>query len=370
MPTKHLPARPDLEHLKHQARDLLNARRAARPDALQRIREFHPRFHDATDDAIAAALFTIADGHLAIAREHGFASWARLRTHVATRGGNAPVEALDRPHHERIEDPDFRRAVELLDDGDTDGLRRHLERHPAVVTQRVRFEGGNYFRAPTLLEFVAENPARHDSLPPNIVDVARAILDAGARNNRRALEETLGLVSSGRVARECGVQVGLIDLLCDSGADPDGAMRPALAHGEWDAVEALLRRGARLDLPVAAATGRLDPARRLMSAATAGDRHWALALAAQHGHAALVALLLDAGADPNRYNPVGCHAHSTPLHQAAQAGHLEVVRLLVERGARLDLPDTRFNGTPLGWAGHGGRKEVAEYLSSRMTRET
>jgi len=72
--------------------------------------------------------------------------------------------------------------------------------------------------------------------------------------------------------------------------------------------------------------------------------------------------LLDAGEDPNRYNPVGCHSHSTPLHQAAAAGHLEVVRLLVERGARLDLKDTHWRATPAGWARHEGRKEVEAFL--------
>jgi hypothetical protein len=38
------------------------------------------------------------------------------------------------------------------------------------------------------------------------------------------------------------------------------------------------------------------------------------------------------------------------------------VRLLVERGARLDAEDAVYQGTPLGWAIHGGRSEIAEYL--------
>ena len=76
-----------------------------------------------------------------------------------------------------------------------------------------------------------------------------------------------------------------------------------------------------------------------------------------------MALLLDAGEDPNRYNPVGCHAHSTPLHQAALAGHLDVVRLLVERGARLDLRDIHHRGTPLDWAKHAGRAAVSRHLA-------
>ena len=63
--------------------------------------------------------------------------------------------------------------------------------------------------------------------------------------------------------------------------------------------------------------------------------------------------LLDADEDPNRYNLEGNHAHSTPLHQAVLGGHEAVVRLLVERGVRLDIRDTIWQSTPLGWALHG-----------------
>src|SRR5579871_2797225 len=184
----------------------------------QRIREFHPRFHDATDGEIFAARFSLSDAHLAIARERGFASWTRLKRHIETPGR---ANDANLPHHERIEDPDFRRAVDLLDAGDADGLSAHLKSHPGLVRQRVVFEGGNYFRNPSLLEFVAENPIRHGKLPANTVAVARVILEAGAAEDRAAMNETLGLVCSGRVARECGVQSPLIDLLCAAGADPN-----------------------------------------------------------------------------------------------------------------------------------------------------
>lgn len=79
----------------------------------------------------------------------------------------------------------------------------------------------------------------------------------------------------------------------------------------------------------------------------------------------VVNLLLDAGEDPNRYNPDGFHAHSTPLHQAVWSNHAGVVALLVERGARLDIQDTIYRGTPLDWANYGGRTAIAEYLRSR-----
>jgi ankyrin repeat protein len=73
-------------------------------------------------------------------------------------------------------------------------------------------------------------------------------------------------------------------------------------------------------------------------------------------------LLLDAGEDPNRYNPVGGHSHTTVLHQAAGAGHEELVRLFVERGARLDLKDILWHATPADWAKHAGKREVEAYL--------
>jgi Ankyrin repeats (3 copies) len=361
MPVKPLPPDADLNHLKYQARDLLKARAQRDPQVAQRIREFHPRFKHATDTAIFEAEFSLADAQLTIARERGFASWPKLKRRVENP---STADDLTLPFQERIQDPAFRRAVDLLDAGYAEELRDHLRAHPELVRQRVVFEGGNYFQNPSLLEFVAENPIRRGKLPPNIVEIAKLILDAGAKNDRATLDETLGLVCSGRVARECGVQIPLINLLCDYGADPNRGM-PGV-HGEFEAAGALLRRGARVDLPVAAALGRVQDAGRLLPSASLEDRHRALALSAQFGHTEIVRILLDAGEDPNRYNPPGFHGHSTPLHQAAIAGHEETVRLLVERGARLDSKDTVWQGTPEGWASHGGKTRVADYLRAQQ----
>ncbi len=199
--------------------------------AAQRIREFHPRFLASTDPEIFEGSQSLADGQLTIAREYGFASWTRLMQLV-----EEPVllSRLNLPHHERIDDAIFRRAVDLLDAGNASGLRTLLEQHPSLAKQHVVFEGGNYFRNPTLLEFVAENPVRHGTLPANIVEVARVILDTGA--GQSALDETLGLVATGRVPRECRVQNPLIDLLCENGADPNTATHAAALHGEHEAL--------------------------------------------------------------------------------------------------------------------------------------
>jgi peptide-methionine (S)-S-oxide reductase len=69
-----------------------------------------------------------------------------------------------------------------------------------------------------------------------------------------------------------------------------------------------------------------------------------------------------------RYNPVGGHSHGTPLHQAAGFGYENVVRLLVERGARLDLKDVLWNGTPADWARHEGKTAIEAFIKEEENR--
>jgi ankyrin repeat protein len=268
---------------------------------------------------------------------------------------------------------EFDAAVQAIIHGDAATLRTLLARHPELIAARSQ-PGG-----PTLLHYIAANgvPDELQKSPPNAPEIARILLEAGAEPD--ALAEMYGgeqttmnmLVSSCHPA-EAGVQVALVDVLIDYGASPDtrGSGAPplitALAFGYPAAAEALVRRGAFTDtLPAAAGLGRLADFQRMLPASSPEERQQALALAAQHGHVEIVRLLLDIGEDPNRLNPRGFHGHSTPLHQAALANHMPVIRLLVERGARLDIQDTMYQGTPLGWAKHGGHKEATEYLQTR-----
>lgn len=363
MPVRRLPANPNLNHLKYQAKDVLKALKARDLGAAQLVREFHPRFRKSSDAGIFAAQLRLSDAQLTIAREAGFPSWSRLKRHIEKP---TLTDRLDLPHHERIEDHAFRRAVDLIDAGDAAGLRAYLRQHPKLARQHVVFEGWNYFHNPSLLEFVAENPARQGKLPKDIVEVAKVILDTGVEQS--ALNETLMLVSTGSVPRECRVQVALIDLLCNRHADPNSAAHAAALHGETEALHALIGRGAQIDLPLAAALGRMDDFRRLLPSADAESRHLALALASQYGQVESVRLLLEAGEDPNRFNPVGGHSHTTPLHQAAGAGYEELVRLLLEHGAKLDIRDVLWHGTPADWARYAGRTELEAYLRAQEAK--
>jgi hypothetical protein len=89
MVDRRLPVRPNLEQLKHQARDLLRAVRAGDEAALAEMRERHP-------DAIRPAAVRLADAQLVLARGYQAPSWTRLvqAVHIADAIWNDDLEAL------------------------------------------------------------------------------------------------------------------------------------------------------------------------------------------------------------------------------------------------------------------------------------
>jgi ankyrin repeat protein len=76
------------------------------------------------------------------------------------------------------------------------------------------------------------------------------------------------------------------------------------------------------------------------------------------GDPAIVSLLLERGADPNRGNDYGW----TKLHQAGYGNDPELARLLLDAGARTDLSARGDGGTPLVAALFWGHREVAGLL--------
>jgi peptide-methionine (S)-S-oxide reductase len=269
----------------------------------------------------------------------------------------------------------FRRAVEAMDAGDVATLERILAGDPALLRERLREPGEwlraqvdgaleGYFAAPRLLWFVAENPIRTGRLPANIAEVARTIVRASERAEVADLAKTanyaLGLVVTGRVPRESGVQVALMDVLLDAGARPDH-LDGAVMERASEAAEHLLRRGARPTLATALFLGRRDEAAHLLPLADDAARQTALVGAALRGDAEAVRWLLDAGV-PATARSATIHPHATALHHAVWAGSLEAVRLLAEAGADRTARDRIHNGTPLGWAEYVGRDDITAYL--------
>jgi ankyrin repeat protein len=378
MQLQRLPFDAPLERYAEQAAQLLDAHRAAEPDALEVFHHHHPRFLDAevkwlgrldlTEEDIRNSPLDLADAQLALARSYDFRDWPALAGYVQS-----------------LEDPAtnaFESAVEAVINGDLAAIEALLRDDPGLV--RARSTRICPFDPPahraTLLHYLAANgvEGHRQKSPANAVEIATTLLDAGAEPDALAYMyggecTTLSMLVSSSPPHDSGTQVPLVHTLIDYGAavEPRGSgnwtspLLTAIVFGFRDAAEALVSRGAKVDnVAAAAGLGRADDVARLLPAADPDSRQRALSFAAQLGHLAVVRMLLDAGEDPSRYNLPGTHAHSTPLHQAVWAGHEDVVRLLVERGARLDLRDTIYKSTPLGWAEYGKKEEIAEYLRS------
>jgi hypothetical protein len=71
MSARHLPVRPDLDQLKHQAKDLLRDIRRGDPSAISDLEQYHPK-------KIDAANAKLADAQLVLARSYEAPSWPRL----------------------------------------------------------------------------------------------------------------------------------------------------------------------------------------------------------------------------------------------------------------------------------------------------
>jgi hypothetical protein len=76
-----LPGRPDLDQLRRQARELLRAAAASDEQALRRLR-------------VVSQKQTLSAAQLAIAREHGFASWPKLRAEILRRRAGTEPDAV------------------------------------------------------------------------------------------------------------------------------------------------------------------------------------------------------------------------------------------------------------------------------------
>jgi len=283
-----------------------------------------------------------------------------------------------------IKDPVFRDAVEAIDSGNLSSLENLLKANPHLINQRLDFPTDGYFKHPYLLWFVAENPIRHEKLPSNIIAVTKMLIDEARKNApdsfQHQINYTLGLVATGRIARESGVQNEWIDLLIDNGAIPENGIG-ALAHGNTDAARHLINRGGKLTLATAVGLDMQDEIQKLSKEVTKSDLQLALMMAAFYGKSKMIAFLVSLGADVNIYLDrfSGFHSHASALHQAVFSSSLESVKILVDAGADLNAKDRIYDGTPLDWAVYMQKEEPDEmkkkkyaaiegYLSSKSNR--
>src|SRR3954466_5148499 len=92
MTARPFPVRPNLEQLRHQAKDLLKQIRTGDPGALADLQEHHPQ-------KPAPSSAKLADAQLVLARSYGLSSWPRLvlacqLTEAIWQGETSRVHAL------------------------------------------------------------------------------------------------------------------------------------------------------------------------------------------------------------------------------------------------------------------------------------
>ena len=373
MSTRSLPARPNLDQLKLQANELQQAHRHGDASAAARIAAHHPRRVSWSPAQVLAERLITADAQLVIAREYGFADWAALKHHVETIASLTEFT----PH------PRFADALAALDAGDVRELRRLLVAEPALARARTRLDAPyDYFTGATLLHHVAGNPDRGVPLPPNIVEAAAVLLDAGAEVQARTLGPSggtvMGLLLTSKRASDANMTGPLIDLLLARGAEldvhADGALDASLANHAPRAAEKLIELGAAGDVIVAAALGRLDLLRlafdgsdRLRVKARRGGRELsdrdatglALLFAYVREQQEAVAFLMEKDANLD-ITGVG---NGTLLHRAAWNGDLAMVQQLVARGADITVRDPEFGASPMAWASYNNQPAVFDWMA-------
>ncbi|HKW08912.1 MAG TPA: ankyrin repeat domain-containing protein [Gemmatimonadaceae bacterium] len=382
MPSKTLPSRPNLAQLKRQANELHKLQREKKLSAAARIIANHPGFKNRSPQSVLDERLPLADAQLVIAREYGFESWAALKHVVEAKGRVAKYK----PH------PKFSEAATALRAGDLEKLRKLLDAHPELVHARTNLEPPyHYFTGATLLHHVAWNPSQDIPVPPNIVDIARLLLDRGADVNAltlgRSIGTTMGLIITSRMASEANVSGPLIDLLLERGATLDlrssdsvipdwGKQNPldvALSNYGYRAAEKMIELGAKPDVCAAAALGRLDLVRGFFGAdghltslphrggAIQSERDaigLAMLFAYVNSHPDVVDFLLE---KDGNWNMIGVN-NGTAMHWAAWSGDLPMVKRLVAKGADISNRENPFWSTPLSWAQHNKQTAVFEWF--------
>lgn len=322
-----LPARPNIEQYKKRAKDLLGQFRAGELKASDEFHAFAAR-ELSSRPALTTAQFVIA-------RAHGFASWPKFAKHI-----------------ERLPASKFEAAADAIAAGDRKTLEPLLREDPKLIRERSARE-----HHATLLHYVSANGIENfrQKTPKSIVAIARHLLDAGADVNAECdvyggRATTLNLVGTSVHPHRAGVQIDLMQLLLDRGAEiRPGDVRACLANGRGPAAEFLASKGAPLTPEESAGVGRLDWIRN--QKASADDLRHGFLWACQYGHNAVVEYMLDNGL-------VDLKAHDidkqTALHHAVMGAQPGTIRLLIDRGASLEARNI-YNGTPLGqarWCAH------------------
>ena len=410
-PTRAMRETPDIDQLKRQARELLEAYRAQSPDAVIEVAAHH---RTATPET-----FALHDAQFVLARSYGFESWPKLK---------AAVDGVTTT-----------RLHEAVQKGDLGAARALLARRPEIVDLMRGGPSGFEIRAlhiavmqrdvemtRLLLEAGADTrggiwPNRDATSPRTIAEergydeiVAMMVAQEEKRGARganafgdgfRRLRHAMMTGGEEAVIAVFESQPALADVcppdgvtmlhraagqgrllvakwLLDHGADVNRKSHPdfwrregrtPLDFAAWECAEEpsgrstceamaalLIERGAALTPLSAAALGRWDylascpldslQGKGLLQAAVRSDRP------------AVLRQLLDMGLDPDERTQIGHHEDQTfsaggPLLEAVNTGRIDMARVLLEHGAD---PNAQVftSGSPTAAAYSGGSPRV------------
>jgi ankyrin repeat protein len=346
MDAKVLPARPNLDQYKKQAKDLVKLfklfrdGKAVDPEVFQRVKKHHPRLQKLSEADIRKAKFALADAQLVIAREHGFESWPKFAKHIEALNRERAVTALENPVAAFIEAASVPRdswhasgTLELAEAilatypevansdihtaaimGDDAAVRRFLARDPRNATAK----GGPY-RWDALTHLCFSRYLKLDrKRSDGFVRAAKALLDAGANPNTGWMEEEhdqrptweSAIYGAAGVAHHAE----LTRLLLERGADPNGDETPYHAPETRD----------NAALKVLVASGKLND-----------DSLATLLLRKTDWHDFEgVKWLLENGVDPNRKTRWG----KTAIHHAVlRDNDIKIIQILLEHHANPTL---------------------------------
>lgn len=414
MPARNLPARPDLDQYKKQAKELLKAIRAGDREALDRLRRSHVR-----PDREAASV-VLADAQLVIAREHGLESWPRFVEQIDTMLGERSPKVL------------WRRVERAVLDGDATALDALIRDHGATLRQNPgqswvgdlrqnalgnRVVGDALPDARAIIaakldfdswdRYVAFTEALRD--PQSLVAPFEAAVDAIVAGDietlNRLLHDHPALIQMRSMRRHRStllLYVGangvegyrqrtpknaprIAEILLDAGAEVDAvgdmyrgtttlglvatSVHPVQAGVQEALIDLLVARGASLDRAVAPDYTR----GRVVNACLANGRGEGAALVAQRG----APLDLEGAAGVGRLDIVRTfldeEGHLTSgatqdelksgFAWACAYGHIDVVRFLLDRG--VDVAALHRGETPLHHAAFGGHAAVVALLLER-----
>jgi ankyrin repeat protein len=359
-----IPPRPNLDHYKKRAKDLLKAFRSFNAEMLHAccadwlnslVRLSSVTSTESLDQSIAALenfartklsqASSLSAAQFVIARAHGFESWPQFAKHIS-----AVCRRDSAANH-------FELAADAIVSGDIAALQTLLRQHPNLIRAR----SARRHQA-TLLHYISANGVENyrQKTPANIVRIAALLINTGAEVDASADvyggSTTLGLVATSLHPERAGVQIALLDLLLEHGASLNapgpGLVNVCLANGRTTAAQFLASRAATLDLEAAAGLGRLDTVKSffdkngdLRPPATNSQMERGFLWACEYGRDEVVEFLFQRKVAIETQADIG----QTALHCAVIGGRLDTVKLLLHHGAPLEAKNS-YGASALGQA--------------------